>query len=229
MEHLGQGLAEALVGAGQGLVVHRGEVPPVVLQGLDVADAGEGHVRRQHVHVKRGPVRGEVALVAAGRPVQGPEELIEGAAQIGPRLIRRRPAAQLAQQVKEDAGRVHHQLLLELGHDAAPQILPALAGVGQLLRLDDGPVPAEGAAQHVVRRHVVVVAGLGHKGQTRLPNAVLIVAEQGLTDAQVRRRLPLAYALLLPQQGQDPRKIRLHVLSALLAVSFSLYNTGSIV
>src|SRR5699024_1972509 len=93
----------------------------------------------------------------------------------------------------------------------ALQALPALTGVQELLRLDHRAVPGQGAAQQVVRRHVVVVAGPGDKGQPRLPDPVFIVAEEGLADPQLSRRLPLADALLLAEKAQHPRKILVHI------------------
>ena len=87
-----------------------------------------------------------------------------------------RPVAALAQQVEQHAGGVHHQLLLQRGQNAALQRPLFVAGVVQLRRLDDGAVPGVGAPQQEVRRHMVEVAGPRHEGETRLPDAVFIMA-----------------------------------------------------
>ena len=73
-------------------------------------------------------------------------------------------------------------------------------------------------AQQIVRRHMVIVAHPGHEGQARLPDAVFIVAQQRLADAQLRRRLPLGHALLLPQQAQGAGKISCHSLTYLFSI-----------
>ena len=91
-------------------------------------------------------------------------------------------------------------------------ILGDWGGFGSLL----GGLLGEAPAQQVVRRHVVVVAGPGDKIEPRLPDAVFVVTEQRLADPQRGGRLPLADALFLPEQGQDTRKIGLH-----LCTSFS--------
>ena len=78
--------------------------------------------------------------------------------------------------------------------------------VQDLLLRQHVPLPGQRAAQDEVRGDVVVVAGLHHEGQARLPDAVLIVAQQRLGDAQVRRRRALGDAPLLPQQGQGTGK-----------------------
>ena len=100
--------------------------------------------------------------------------------------------------------------------NTAPEAALLTAGVVHVLRLDDGAVPVQSAAQQEIRRHVVVGAGLHHKGKARLPDAVFIVAQQGLADAQLPGRLPLGDALLLPQQAQCAGKISRHSLSPVL-------------
>ena len=86
MEYLGHRLGQPLVPLRQGLRVNGRELPPVLLQRLRVADPGEGHVRREHVQIKGPAAGGEIALVSAGRPVELPEQLVQPAAEIGPRL-----------------------------------------------------------------------------------------------------------------------------------------------
>ena len=66
------------------------------------------------------------------------------------------------------------------------------------------------AAQQVIRRHAIVIAGAAHKAQPRFPRAILVVAQQRLADAQIRRRLPLADVASLPQGGKGLRKITFH-------------------
>ena len=48
-----------------------------------------------------------------------------------------------------------------------------------------------------------------------------LVAQQGLADAQLRRRLPLGNALLLPQQAQRAGKISCHSLSPIFFYTVS--------
>ena len=71
-------------------------------------------------------------------------------------------------------------------------------------------VAVERAAEQIVRRDVIVVARLLHKGEARLADAVFIVAQKRLRDAEVGSRLALGDLFLLPQQGQGARKISVH-------------------
>ena len=61
------------------------------------------------------------------------------------------PGPHLAQQVEEDVGGVHHQLLLEGGQDAALQGALFGGGVIEIVGSDDGTVPAQCSAQQIVR------------------------------------------------------------------------------
>ena len=170
----------------------------------------------QHGGVHRTGVKihglcGEKVLIAAAAAVQVPQQRVQRRAEIVPGGGDGRPVAALAQQVEQHTGGVHHQLLLQRGQNAALQRPLFIAGVVQLRRLDDGAVPGVGAPQQKVRRHMVEVAGPRHEGETRLPDAVFVVAQQRLTDVQRRRRLPLADPLLLPQQAQRSGKICCHL------------------
>ena len=139
-----------------------------------------------------------------------PQQQVKRTAEIVPGGSNRAAAAHLAQQVKENIGGVHHQLLLQGGHDAAPEVALFVRGVVQVVSHYDGPIPAQGAAQQIIRRHMVIVARLHHKGKTRLTDAVFIMAQQGLRNAQLGCRLALGNAPLLPQQAQGPGKISRH-------------------
>ena len=86
---------------------------------------------------------GKIPLVPAGGAVEQPEHLIQRPAEIRPALGDRLLVVGPAQKVEQHRHRVDQQLFLQLRHDAALQILPALAGVLQLLRLNHGAVPAE--------------------------------------------------------------------------------------
>lgn len=57
---------------------------------------------------------------------------------------------------------------------------------------------------------MVIVAGLHHERQTRLTDAVFIVAQQCLADAHLTGGLALGDALFLPQQAQCAGKISSH-------------------
>ncbi len=57
-----------------------------------------------------------------------------------------------------------------------------------------------GVAEEVIAADVVVVRRLHEELEPRLPDAVLVVGQQCLGDAEVRRRLLLADALLFPLQ-----------------------------
>ena len=62
----------------------------------------------------------------------------------------------------------------------------------------------------------VEVTGLDHKVQARFPDAVFIVGEQGLGDAQFLGHLPLGKTPLLAEQGQGTGKIRVHTITYFL-------------
>ena len=154
---------------------------------------------------------GEQILIAAALPVQPPQQIVQRGAEAVSGGGDGLPAVGAAQQVEQQPCGVHRQLLLQRGHDAPPQGALLRAAVVQHLRVDHRAIPVGGAAQQKVRRHPVKVTHPAHEGQTRLPYAVFIVTQQRLTDAQRRRCLPLADALLLPQQAQCSGKIRCHV------------------
>ena len=71
-----------------------------------------------------------------------------------------------------------------------------VADVIELLSADGGAVPGEGPAQQVIGGHPVVVAGLDHEGQARLPDAVFVVGQQAWeiprTPAAVRWLTPFS-------------------------------------
>ena len=176
-----------------------------------VAHAAGRHVRLHRTGVKGHGIHAEQLLVALATAIQLPQQQVQRAAEIISRGGDGAAAAHLAQQVKEDVGRVHHQLLLQGGHDAAPQIALFVRGVVQVVRHDDGAVPTQGAPQQIVRRNMIIVARLHHKRKPRLADAVFIVAQQRLGNAQLRRRLALGDAPLLPQQAQRAGKISCHL------------------
>ena len=220
MDHLGHALAQAGIPGGQGV---RGDLLDLLrlAQGPAVPHLAHGHVRLHQAAVIVSGGHGEEVLVAAAPAIQLPQQAVQRPAEIVPGGGDSLPAAGFAQLVKQDPCGVHHQLFLQGGHDAAPQAALFAGGVVHVPGLDDGPVPAQGPAQQIVRRHVVIVARPGHEGQARLPDAVFIVAQQGLADAQLRRRLPLGNALLLPQQAQRAGKISCHSLSPIFFYTVS--------
>ena len=136
-----------------------------------------------------------------------PVELVDGAAQVGGGGINDGFIPQLAQQLEEDPHRAGEELALQGGQDAAPEGALGLGGVQDVLFRQHIPLPGEGAAQDEVGGHAVIVAGPDNKGQSRLPDAVFIVGEEGLGDAQLPGGQALADALFLPQQGQGAGKL----------------------
>ena len=176
---------------------------------------GVGQLHLAHVQVGVGQAGHKVPLgdgekvriVGGGGVVQVAVHLVQGGGQI----VRRRPdglpAAGLAQQVKEHPDRIDQQLFGQQSQHGAPHgVVLFIADVVELLGSDGGAVPGQGPAQQIVGGDAVVVAGLDHEGQPRLPDPVLIVGQQGLRNAQYAGGGALADALFLPQQRQGAGK-----------------------
>ena len=213
MQHLRHALREAGVAAGQRLGVHRGKravpggvplerkaVERAALQHRGVAYAG-GEGRR---------VEREEGVLPARGAVQRTVERIDRRAEILSRRGDGLTAIRLAEQLEEQVDGVHQQLLLQRSGDAAAQGALLVARVVQLVGVDHAAVAVERAAEQIVRGDMIVVARLLHKGEARLADAVFIVAQKCLRDAEVGSRLALGDLFLLPQQGQGARKISIH-------------------
>ena len=136
-----------------------------------------------------------------------PVELVDGAAKVGGGGVDKRFVPHLAQKLKKDPHRAGEELALKGGQNAAPEGAFRLGGVQDVLLRQHVPLPGEGAAQDEVGGHAVVVAGPDDKAEARLPDAVFIMGQEGLGDAQFPGGGPLADALLLPQQGQGAGKL----------------------
>ena len=215
MDDLEQGLIQNGVVPGQGVV---GQVGQFAL-GLDVGGQGVGQLGLRALHVGVGktgleiPVGdGEkVGVVGGVSLVQPAVQLVHGGGQVVGGGLDGLAAARLGQQVKEDADGVDQQLLGQQGQHAPPHgVVLLIAEVVELLGGDGGAVAAQGPAQQEIGGHAVVVAGFDHEGETGLPDAVLIVAEQSLGDAQGAGGGALADPLLLPQQGERAGKFFVH-------------------
>ena len=153
----------------------------------------------------------EVRVVVRVGLIQVAIDHIQGGRQIVGRGPDGVPAARLGQQVEQGAHRVHQQLFGQQSQHAPPHgVVLLVAQIIKLVRGDGGALAAEGAAQQKVGGHPVIVAGLYHKGQTRLPDAVFIVRQQRLGDAQHPRGGALTDPLLLSQQGQGAGKFFVH-------------------
>ena len=131
-------------------------------------------------------------------------QLVHRAAQISGSGVDGRLVVQLAQQAEQHPHSAGEQLALERGQHAALEDVARFRSVQDLLLRQHVPLPGQGPAQDEVRGDVVVITGLHHKGQARFPNAVFIVAQQGLGDSQIPCGSSLGDAPLLPQQGQGP-------------------------
>ena len=175
MHHLGHALPQARIGR-EGLRRHGGALAVRPVQGQLIAHAAGGHIRLHRTGIKGIGVHAEQLLIAPSPAVQVPQQQIKPPAEIVARGGNGAAVARLAQQVKEHVGGVHHQLLLQGGHDAAPEIALFIRGIIQVVRHDNGAVPAQCAAQQIVRRHTVIVARLHNKRKARLADAVFIVA-----------------------------------------------------
>ena len=81
---------------------------------------------------------------------------------------------------------------------------------GRVARRDHHTAAVGRAPQKIVAGNAVVSCGTDKKIQSTLPDALLIMREQSLRDAQIRGCLLLAIAPFLPQQGQDPWEIVVH-------------------
>ena len=57
---------------------------------------------------------------------------------------------------------------------------------------------------------MVIVAGLFHKGKARLADAVFVMGQQRLRNAELFGSLALGDALFLPQQGKGAGKVSIH-------------------
>ena len=71
-------------------------------------------------------------------------------------------------------------------------------------------VLAVAAAEQIVRRHAVIVAGAAHELQSGLARAVLIVAQQRLADAEIGRHRALAQIPLSAQGRERLGKASVH-------------------
>jgi len=70
------------------------------------------------------------------------------------------------------------------------------------------------AAEKIVRTDLIIVTGTAHKVQPRLPCAVFVMAQKGLTYVQLRRRLTLAYVPFAAQGRECLRKGPVHTVFA---------------
>ena len=115
----------------------------------------------------------------------------------------------VARQRRRLVQRVHHLFILDDAvHDGEfrPQErLPAelrvfrqVLEIHRLVQLQH----VRRVAEQVVAADVVVVRRLHEEREPRLPDAVLVVGQQRLRDAEVRGRLLLADALPLPLSGE---------------------------
>ena len=179
--------------------------------------AGQGlaqlHLAARHVSLGQAggelPGRDGEKVRVVGRVglIQAAEHLIDSGGQVVGGGADGLPAAGLAQQVEEHAHRVHQQFFGQQGQHRPPHgVVLLIADVIELLGADGGAVPGEGPAQQVVGGHPVVVAGLDHEGQARLPDAVFVVGQQGLGDTQDSGGGALADPFFLPQKGQGAGK-----------------------
>ena len=64
-----------------------------------------------------------------------------------------------------------------------------------------------GAAQQIIRRDAVVIAGPANEAEARFSGAVFIMAQQRLADPQIRRGLPLTDIAPLAQGRKSFRKM----------------------
>ena len=71
-------------------------------------------------------------------------------------------------------------------------------------------VSALTAAEQIVGRYAVILTYAADESQSRLPRAVLVMAQQSLADTQVCRHLPLAHPARAAQAGQCLMKRSLH-------------------
>ena len=177
-------------------------------QGVHELGLGAAHIRLGQAGLEVGGGDGEEGgVVVRVGLIEPAVDLVDGGGEIVGGRLHRLAAARPGQQVKEHPDGVDQQLLAQKGQHAPLQgVVLLLAQVIQLLRGDGGAVPAEGAAQEKVGGHAVVVAGLHHEGQAGLPDAVLIVAEQGLGNTQLTGGGALADALLPAEQGEGAGK-----------------------
>ena len=119
-------------------------------------------------------------------------ELVERAAKVASCRRDERAVVRLAQQLEEDARGVDEHLLLQRGGDAAAQRALFIARIVERFGVDHAAVAVERAAEQIVRRDVIVVARLLHKGESRFADAVFIVAQKRLADVKVGGSLALA-------------------------------------
>ena len=216
VDQLEHGLVEHRVVPGQDVVAQLGHAALV----LALAGQGLAQLHFAARHVSLGQAGGElpgrdgekVRVVGRVGLIQAAEHLIDSGGQVVGGGADGLPAAGLAQQVEEHAHRVHQQLFGQQGQYAAPHgVVLLIAQVIELLRGNGGAVPGEGAAQEKVGGDPIIVTGPDHEGQAGLPDAVLIVGQQGLGDAQGTRCGALADPPLLPQQGEGAGKFCIQI------------------
>ena len=90
---------------------------------------------------------------------------------------------------------------MQRGQHAALEHVALVRRGEDLLLGEHVALSGQRTAQDEVGGDVVIVARPHHEGKTRFPDAVFVVAQQGLGDAQVCGGRPLGHAALLPQQG----------------------------
>ena len=74
----------------------------------------------------------------------------------------------------------------------------------------DAVMLCERAPEQIVRRDVVVIARLLDERKPRLADAVFIVGQKRLRNAELFRGLALGDPLFLPQQGKGAGKVSIH-------------------
>ena len=137
-------------------------------------------------------------------------ELVERAAKVASCRRDERAVVRLAQQLEEDARGVDEHLLLQRGGDAAAQRALFIARIVERFGVDYAAVAIERAPEQIVRRDVVVIARLFDEREPRLADAVFIVGQKRLRNAELFRGLALGDPLFLPQQGKGAGKVSIH-------------------
>ena len=206
VDDLEKRLVQSGIVLGKGVVIHGREGALfflVPLQRLDKGHPGGGHVHDGDAGIEGGGRDGEKVLVlGAAGPEQIAKNVVNGSGQIFRGGFGGAFGTGFAQQVKENAQRVDQQLFVQGGHDAAVQHIVLFSGsVVEFVGGDNGgAVLGQRAPQKKVGRDVVVITGAGHKGKTRFPDAVFIMRQQRLADAQILGCRPLGNALFLAEE-----------------------------
>ena len=94
--------------------------------------------------------------------------------------------------------------------DAAAQRALFIARIVERFGVDHAAVAIERAPEQIVRRDVVVIARLFDEREPRLADAVFIVGQKRLRNAELFRGLALGDPLFLPQQGKGAGKVSIH-------------------